>query len=210
MKNLVLVSGYNGEKYNGAFFSHIINYLPNYNHYIFEYDSRQPLETIADWLAQFVKENNIAEASFIGHSLGNLVIRRFINKTGFKADKLVTLFQPTESAVFRFIYKIPFSKKFVGTAIYQAIYGDRSIFDISNSIHVGAIIGKKKMSINYPTTWLAQLLIGHKENDGMLTVDECKVHGIQNIVLNVNHNDIPKDEEMLAQIKAFLEAGVFK
>lgn len=80
-----------------------LGYVENKDYYVFAYDWRKPLNTIADNLNTFLQQtvipNHVEKIQLVGHSLGGLVSRIYAQKHQTSSiDKVITLGSPHQGA----------------------------------------------------------------------------------------------------------------
>lgn len=72
-------------------------YTENTDLFLFPYDWRKPIDSLADDLRSFIMDNNLADSQvdLVGHSMGGLITRAYAQKYGTdKIDKIVTAGTP--------------------------------------------------------------------------------------------------------------------
>ncbi len=143
--------------------------LPETRVHVFGYPSRKlTLPEIAGRLADFVSATSKGEAvSFVGHSLGGLVVRALDAMPNHPAplSRLVTLGTPHQGAcVAGFMARLPVLGPYGGPVLHDL--RTPPVPPQTRALQVGCIIGHTKTRFGY-------LPLFGRDNDGLVCVDEA-------------------------------------
>ncbi len=143
--------------------------LPETRVHLFGYPSRKlPLSEIAQQLAEFVSTTTKGQAvSFVGHSLGGLVVRALDAMPHHPAplSRLVTLGTPHQGAcIAALMARLPLLGAFGGPVLRDL--QSPPLPAQPRSLEVGCLIGHTKTSFGY-------LPFFGRDNDGLVCVDEA-------------------------------------
>lgn len=156
-----------------------------------------------------IAQQQAERVHFVGHSLGGLVIRAFLNtadaETKAKLGKAVLLGTPNNgSAVARRLQGriapiIPALRELASPECIQSFCGDS--FPIPTMI----VEGVTPVSVN-PVSWLSRQWFGDLENDGVVSSREIYMSGpnIQMSRLRENHTFLPLNNEVIGKTVVFL------
>ena len=147
----------------------LMKLMPETKVHVFAYPSRQlTLEEIASRLADFVSTTSKGEpVSFVGHSLGGLVVRALDAMPHHPAPlrRLVTLGTPHQGArVARIMAQIPLLGSFGGPILHQL--AQPPLPPHTTALQVGCIIGHTRTPLGY-------LPLFGRDNDGLVCVEEA-------------------------------------
>ncbi len=146
---------------------------------------------------------------FVGHSLGGLVIRSYLNDhpdvpEQARFGKVVTLGTPHHGS--------EVADEFDGGVLIKVAGG------VSQSLVTGSeSFGNQLPAPTYPLGAIAGLegimptdSVFEGTNDGLVSIQSSQVEGMQDfIALNVNHLDMPYDSHVAYQTMHFLQLGRF-
>lgn len=215
MEKVVLVHGHSC-KHPEEYYSGLKEKLSHdYDVFIFSYNFRDSVQDIAKSLDKFLTENDIRECSFVGHSLGNVVIRYFLGKYDYNCGKFVAIFPPFNGAsLINFIPTQWVREKIMGRATAQLL-DKQIIFSLSDKTKLGIITGDKQIAGSWKykiQRSLLQPFLGFRNNDGLLKVNETMPTDLlyKHFLIHENHMDLPDSPEMVGQILNFLNEGDFK
>jgi hypothetical protein len=144
--------------------------------------------------------------NFVGHSMGGLVIRAYINKLKLRnVDKCVFIATPHKgSKLAKILGYIPFYKNiFVSLNDLQPSEGNVYLLR-DKSIEIGLIIG------NNNNTIVGKIFLS-KKSDGRVEIFSALSKDARDIIiLPYGHKEIHHKEETLNLVVDFLLTGVFK
>lgn len=169
--------------------------------------TKLPLADQAKRLHLFLQKNLApdTELNFLTHSLGSIVVRLFAAEFGsqYKLRRIVMLGPPNQGAqAARIVRKVPFSQKILGPVLKELC--DLDLPPATDLLEVGVIAGATNSGRGY-----AWFLKGN--NDGIVTVDETKLHGAKDhITMPGLHSIMMYYPSILAQAIHFLDHGKFK
>jgi len=117
-----------------------IGYKKNENIFIFAYDWRKSLDSLADELNTYINDRNLssgAKIDIVGHSMGGLVARSYIQKYGAeKLNKVVLVGTPNMGAVDAY-------GVWEGASVWGNVWWEKAILDLS--VEVNQRVGEKKV-----------------------------------------------------------------
>ena len=178
-------------------------------HVPFEYPStRVPLAQAADYLHSLIESlTDVSKISFVVHSMGGLVVRRFLkDHSDPRLERLVMLGTPNSGAELADMLK--------RNLIFQTVYGPAGqelVTDPNGTIgslptpdfEFGIIAGGKGGERGFNP-----LLAG--DDDGTVTVASARLAGASDYLLIPKlHSFLISDETAIAAVKCFLEHGRF-
>lgn len=196
-----------------------------YETHLFRYYSLvQTMGRHSERLQAFLKEKNLTEVHFVGHSLGGLVIRQFLHdnaksNTPIKIGKVVTLGTPhLGSTVADYAQKL--ARPMIKNAFSQGLDGQCP--PLIDGVALGVIAGTKAQGLGTPVltyhryrptrhTEPSQNITNNTlENDGTVYVFETKLpNATDHITLAVSHTGMLFDKDVLKQTLYFLEHAKF-
>jgi len=169
------------------------------------------IETIAEkHLARAVedcKANGAAKIHFVGHSLGGIIVRQFLQQHTVPAgSKLVMLSPPNRgSELVDLLLHLPFYGWLTGPAGQELGTGPGSVKNRLKQveIEVGVIAG------NFSINLLASALTDGPD-DGMVSVKSTMLPEMRDFIVVPNtHTFIMRDPLVMAQVAYFLKHGRF-
>ncbi|MEI6540126.1 MAG: hypothetical protein WCO86_11475, partial [Planctomycetota bacterium] len=178
-------------------------------HVPFDYPStRVPLAQAADYLHSLIESlTDVSKISFVVHSMGGLVVRRFLkDHSDPRLERLVMLGTPNSGAELADMLK--------RNLIFQTVYGPAGqelVTDPNGTIgslptpdfEFGIIAGGKGGERGFNP-----LLAG--DDDGTVTVASARLAGASDYLLIPKlHSFLISDETAIAAVKCFLEHGRF-
>ena len=178
-------------------------------HVPIEYPStRVPLAQAADYLHSLIESlTDVSKISFVVHSMGGLVVRRFLkDHSDPRLERLVMLGTPNSGAELADMLK--------RNLIFQTVYGPAGqelVTDPNGTIgslptpdfEFGIIAGGKGGERGFNP-----LLAG--DDDGTVTVASARLAGASDYLLIPKlHSFLISDETAIAAVKCFLEHGRF-
>lgn len=159
-------------------------------------------------VAKAVSEcENAAPVNFVTHSLGGIVLRKYLSMTKPETlGRVVMLGPPNQgSEVVDTLKNVPGFKLINGPAGMQLGTDDDSVPNSLGPVAypVGVIAGSATIN-----PILSQML--PNPDDGKVSVERTKVDGMSDhIVVPVSHPFLMHNPEVIAQVKSFLKAGKF-
>ncbi len=168
-----------------------------------KYSIEKIIDIIHPQILEFSKNGKL---HFIGHSMGGLIIRAYINKYKPNVGKVVMLGTPNKgSEVADFLKNFFLYKVFYGAAGQQLITNQENFKKIFGEINfeLGVIAG------NNPINFIGTMMI-KKENDGLVSVESSKVENMRDhITLPCNHTFLPSYKIVWIQVLSFLKNSSF-
>ena len=177
-----------------------------------DYESRKKKieKLIVDVRKEIVKYNipETKKINFIGHSMGGLVIRAYINKYKPKnIGKVVMLGTPNQgSEVADFLVDNYFYKTFYGKAGQELVTDQSDFKKIFGTVdyELGVIAG------NCTIDPVSSFIIPG-DDDGKVAIAKTKIKGMKDhITLCATHSFMPSNKQVKQQTKYFLEHGKFQ
>jgi hypothetical protein len=151
---------------------------------------------------------NIEKINFVTHSLGGIVLRKYLSQNKLEnLGRVVMLGPPNKgSEVVDKLKNVPGFKLINGPAGLQLGTGEDSVPNTLGPVTypVGIIAGRSTFN---PA--LSQML--PSPNDGKVSVEGTKVEGMtDHVVMPVTHTFMMKNKDVIAQVILFLKSGKFK
>ena len=145
--------------------------------------------------------------SFVGFSMGGLVIRVYLNKYKVpNLGKVVMVGTPNNgSEVADFLISNPLYKKLYGPAGLQLVTNQEKFKNLLGEVNYecGIIAGNLPLDFCYP-------IMRKKSSDGKVSVDSTKLKNMKDhIVLNVTHWYMPYSRTVWKYIVSFLKYSQF-
>lgn len=205
--NVVLVHGLGRSRHDMFLLApRLRRALPQSTIHVFDYSSRsQTLAESKAQLADFI-EKNIGESpvSFVGHSLGGIVVRALDDSNLFKAKlhRLVTLGSPHNGAVIaKYLNRYATMRSLFGPVLEEL--GSLNLPASTRQLEVGCIIGVTSTRFGF-------LPVLGGDNDGLVRADEallssCSAH----TSLFSFHGLMPFSKKIALLSARFLSSGSF-
>ena len=174
----------------------------------YESIGRTPQEILADVSAQLntITADTSTRIHFVGHSLGGLLIRAYLDSNRIpNLGKVVLIGSPNKGTPLVDYFREAWVLKLAGP-IAAALGTDKNNFP--HSLHppyypVGIIAGT--------AGWFNNEGIIPGDDDGIVPVESTKIEGMTDfILLPVSHSSLPKNEAVALQTIEFLRNGRFK
>jgi len=149
-----------------------------------------------------VKKNNI---NFIGHSMGGLIIRSYINKWKLEnVNRCIFIATPhLGSKLAKISGCIPFYEDIFKPIKDLKPSVENKYLLINKNIEIGLIVGSKN------STFLGNIFLS-AESDGRVEIKSALSSDAKDaIILPYGHKEIHHKEETLNQVKSFLINGMF-
>jgi Palmitoyl protein thioesterase len=151
---------------------------------------------------------NVEKVNFVTHSLGGIVLRKYLNENNLEnLGRVVMLGPPNRgSEVVDRLKNVPGFKLINGPAGLQLGTGKDSVPNTLGPVTypVGIIAGSSTFN---PV--LSQML--PNPDDGKVSVERTKVEGMtDHVVMPVTHTFMMKNNDVIAQVKTFLKSGTFE
>lgn len=169
--------------------------------------NRSPVQILAEVSKQIdtIRIDTDQQIHFVGHSLGGLIIRAFLDSHSVKnLGKAVLIGSPNKGTPFVDHFRDAWWLKLVGTAA-SSLGTDEKSFPRSLRppyYPVGVIAG-------ISTTFNNDDFIPG-EDDGIVPVESTKVEGMKDFILvEVSHSSLPKNELVAQHVIEFLKNGNF-
>lgn len=163
------------------------------------------LKDVAQQINAFSKDTN-QTVHFVGHSLGGLIIRAYLDSIKIKnLGKVILIGSPNQGTPFVDRFRDAWWLKLVGPAA-SSLGTDSKSFPRSLRppyYPVGIIAGISKTINN------DDFIPG--EDDGIVPVESTKIEGMKDFILvEVSHSALPRNELVAEQTIEFLKNGAFK
>jgi pimeloyl-ACP methyl ester carboxylesterase len=176
------------------------------------YDSRhKPIEELVDDVREelgLYETEGAEKLHFVGHSMGGLVIRAFLNKyRPSNLGRVVMLGTPNQGS--------EVADRLAGNALYKAFYGPAGQQLITDQSAFGNIFGNPDYEFgviagDWSIDPIASFFIIPGASDGRVPVERTKLEGMKDhIVLHVAHTFLPYSKNVIRETAHFLEHGKF-
>jgi triacylglycerol lipase len=170
--------------------------------------THESIENLADRVSEAVSHSTHPDdrVSFVTHSLGGIVVRRYLSRNPkVNLGRVVMLAPPNEgSELADLLNRIPLVRDMAGPTRREL--GTKSSLPCPGPVgfQVGVIAGTR--SIN-PLSW--RVIPG--PDDGVVSVESAKVRGMSDfITVRHSHTFIMNAPDVIAQTLRFLETGTFE
>lgn len=174
--------------------------------HVFRYRSvREPMTRLAAALRQMVARIEAPQVHLIGHSLGGLVIQRFLQRyTMAQPGRVVFLGTPAAgSCAARRLGAFRFGRRMMGAAVAEELLVERSRRWESER-ELGIIAGTMPVGLGH------LLLTFREDNDGTVAVSETELAGAKyRLCLPVTHSGMLLSARVAREAGSFLEHGRF-
>lgn len=153
------------------------------------------------------RDKEYEKVSFVGFSMGGLIIRAYLNKYKISNLKNVIMVGTPNngSEVVDFIMNNKLFKKLLGPAGMQLSTNQKSLSGLLGKLEYecGIIAGNLPLDLCYP-------IMRKKPSDGKVSVDSTKLDNMKDhIVLNVPHWFMPQSRSIWKYIVLFLRNSSF-
>ncbi len=162
------------------------------------------LKDVAQQISVFCKDTN-QTVHFVGHSLGGLLIRAYLDSITLKTlGRVVLIGSPSKGTPFVDRFRDAWWLKLIGTAAISLGTDDKSFpKTLRPPYYPVGIIAGISTTINND-----DFIPG--EDDGIVPVESTKIEGMKDfILLEVSHSALPKNEMVAQQVIEFLKNGKF-
>lgn len=207
--HIVLVHGLGRTRFDmGLMARRLRHHLPESAIHTFGYPTRSlTLEQAAVRLGHFVDSITTSEpVSFVGHSLGGIVVRALDLISGQSRaplHRLVTLGSPHNGAtIARFLaqYKLP--RGFFGPILTEL--GELSLSNTPRQLEIGCIVGATRTRFGFFPVFGA-------DNDGLVLTSEARFPGCRDQISLLSFHGIMPFSNRLSRLSArFLAEGTFR
>lgn len=162
-KTIVYIHGYKSKSKIFKSLDKIFN-DKDYDRLFFDYSSNESLESILIKLESFIKENSInkSEITFICHSLGGLILNKFLESTELRINKIFYISTPIKSNL-KHINKD-----------FQKLSNQSFNFKLSQNIFICSLLNQGQLS-SFESYKHLNPALELEDNDGVLTISEMKV-----------------------------------
>lgn len=176
-----------------------------------DYPSRKrTIDELADLLHEFLLECCLSKGGsihFVTHSLGGIVVRRYIRKSRPPNLGRVVMLSPPNggSGIIDSLGKLPLFRFVMGPAAMELGTGPSSVPGSLGpaDFELGIITGRR--SVNP----IGSLLVDG-EDDGSVSVESAKLEGMKSfLVVPASHTFIMRNRRVIDEILHFLEEGRF-
>lgn len=155
-------------------------------------------------LADFIERGNITHSHFVGHSLGGLVIREFLQTHAeYSPSRVVALGTPFNgSRVAQRLGKVGVTRWVIGKNTNSALTD--GVLDWPERHALGVIAGTRPVGMGRVVS------VFDEPNDGTVAVSETKIQGMQaHVCYPTTHTGIVFSRPVADQVCAFLNTGQF-
>jgi pimeloyl-ACP methyl ester carboxylesterase len=177
---------------------------------LFSYPSiRGTLDENAAALAAFIREQDVAVAHIVGHSLGGvLALRMHANNPNFMPGRVVCLGSPlTGSRAANYLNELEWAEEIVGRSVPDAMINQTAndwAADVAALRDIGVIAG------NVPLGFGRLVANFDEDNDGTIGVSETQLAAAKDhLVLPVSHKGMLVSADVADQAAAFIKRGEF-
>lgn len=207
---IVLLHGIMRTKWSMAILAWVFE-RKNYQVLNINYPSRKfPLEKLAEIIHPQIIEFSqtfSGKIHFVGHSMGGLLIRAYINKYHPKnLGRVLMMGTPNQgSQIADFVKNWWLFKKLYGPAGSQLITNQNDFREIFGEVNyeLGIIAGNRSLDL------IGSKIIG-QESDGKVAVENTKIAGMKDfITIKVDHTLMPHNRKVIKNAVAFIENGSF-
>jgi pimeloyl-ACP methyl ester carboxylesterase len=173
--------------------------------------TKHDLSTLSDMVAETIKDittNPKGSIHFVGHSMGGLVIRAYLQKyRPEKLGRLVMLGTPNHgSEVADLLQQLPIYKRIYGPAGMELMTSSLTTMKAltkQDGIELGIVAGTRTLDP------LSSYVIG-KPSDGRVSVDSTRLEWMSDhLVLPVTHTFMPRNRRVMTEVANFLANGRF-
>jgi len=176
-----------------------------FNTFTFSYQSlKAGAQEHATRLANFIKHENITHSHFVGHSLGGLVIREFLQThPDYSTCRVVALGTPFNgSRVAQRLGQFGFTRWVIGKNTDSAL--TVGVADWPERHALGVIAGTRPVGMGRVISAFGE------SNDGTVAVSETRVMGMQaHCSFPTTHTGIVFSRPVADQVCVFLKTGDF-
>ena len=156
---------------------------------------------------QYISENPEKKIHFVGHSLGGLLVRAYLDQKKLKnLDSVVLMGTPNKGTSLVNEYEDKWYFSWLGPMIAELGVDNSQFLKTLKAPYytVGVIAGSRPYS-----RWSSGTLQG--QNDGLVAVESTKLEGMSDfIVIDVNHSRMKRDSRVIEQVIYFLKNSKFK
>lgn len=171
--------------------------------------SKYPLDQLVDFVHQVIQSEykDNAKIHFVGYSMGNLLIRGYLQKyRPSNLGRVVMIAPPNQGSKVADFHKNNFLYKLIfGPAGQQLITTQESIKFLLGEVNyeLGVIAGDRTLD------FFSSFILG-ETNDGKVTVESTKLEGMHDhIIVHATHTFIMKNKEVIKQTQYFIDHGMF-
>jgi hypothetical protein len=177
-----------------------------YRCHVFRYHSvREPMARVTASLRSIVARIDAPQVHLLGHSLGSLVILRFLQCHAMAQPGRVLFLAPPAagSRAARFLGRLPLGRRALGQAVAEELLTERERrWDVGREL--GIIAGTAPVGLGH------LLLTFCEDNDGVLALSETELAGAKSrLCLPVNHSGMLLSARVAREAGSFLEHGRF-
>jgi len=192
----------------GALLRRRLQRAHGYAWHIFRYDSvREPMARITGLLRDFIDGIEAPRVHLVGHSLGGLVILRYLEGHAMaQPGRAVFLGTPASgSRAVRYLGRRRWGRRLMGRAIEEELLGDRERhWAWANERELGIIAGTVPLGVG------RLLLKFDEDNDGTITAAETRLAGASAWrSVRVSHTGLLLSAQVARETGSFLEHGRF-
>ena len=171
--------------------------------------TKQPIEDLVDTVHESIS-NEVSKyktVSFVGFSMGGLVIRAYLNKYKLSnLEKVIMIGTPNNGSDVAYFFKDNMLyKKFFGPAGKQLTTNQQNCDVLFGKIYYdcGIIAGSLPLDFCYP-------IMRKSPSDGKVTIASTKLSNMKDhIILRVAHWYMPQSKSVWKQVLHFLEHSKF-
>ena len=156
---------------------------------------------------QYISKNPEKKIHFVGHSLGGLLVRAYLDQKKLKnLGSVVLMGTPNKGTSLVNEHEDKWYFAWLGPVIAELGVDNSQFLKTLKAPYytVGVIAGSKPYS-----RWSSETLKG--QNDGLVAVESTKLEGMSDfIVIDVNHSRMKRDPKVIEQVIYFLKNSEFK
>jgi triacylglycerol lipase len=170
--------------------------------------TKYSIETITkEYVAPQIQNISCEKIHFIGHSMGGIVIRKYLSE--YRQDnlgKVILIASPNNgSELVSTVYKVPWASRILGPAVMDLARGSEFIHTLPKPYYrVGIITASSSRNP------IISLLLDKGKNDGLVSVSSMLLDNEDDVVdINTTHNRILIDPLLGRYVQNFLKYGLF-
>ena len=156
---------------------------------------------------RYISNNPSKKIHFVGHSLGGLLIRSYLDQAQIEnLGSVILMGTPNKGTSVADRYEGKWYVSWMGALIADLGAGNSGFLETLEEPYytVGVIAGSK------PYKWFTHAAL-EGMHDGLVTVESAKLSGMTDfVVIDVNHSRMKRDKRVIDQVIYFLKHSRFK